>query len=297
MTPPLRYLLKAVWIKKTGWICFVLIFCSTALWMMVSNHGMKQASVHIENQFLQDIRSSKNRLDTDDLSKCPDPVRRYLNYALNGNNQQNVLVRLKHASWIQINLDSNFYEDQNWKYLVAEHLVRLDRPAFFWQALIHLGWEFWLKGWVVFSPHKNELVWTWMGTVPLIQRNESDIKTNGLGQFLLQLPWYPMAMIPSDYLQWEAMDDTSARAILSTDGITVTGIFHFSPEGKVVRLITDSMSRITKSGFIHEPRMVKYVQYDLKSDYWLPERMYFYWKTPKGWISDADFRLIDTVYE
>ncbi|MBN2104330.1 hypothetical protein JW835_09860 [bacterium] len=283
-------------IKKAGWSGFLLIFCGTALWIVLGNRAMKQSSDTIKNQLIQTIDTTKTFLDEVDLSSCPEPVQHYLRYAIPENQKRDILVQLKHAGYIQINLDTNFYEDPTWKYLIAEHIIRLDQPAFFWQGMIHLGWEFWLKGWYLYTRDNQQMLWTWMGSFPLIKRNELQIRINGLCQFLLQLPWYPTAMGPSDYLQWEAIDDTSARAIIISDGIKISGVFDFNREGKIIRLITDNMSRTTNSGFIHEQRMVKYVQYRKKDNYYLPRRMYFFWKTPEGWVSDADFRLEEIVY-
>lgn len=288
--------MKKNWIKKAAWTLFVALFLSVSLWIILSNHAMKQTANDIHDRLFQKPDTLQAAPVDTLFSACPKPVQRYLRYALNGKSVRIWMAELKHAAYVETNLDSNFYKNQDWKYLVAEQRVRLDRPAYFWRAMIHLGWEIWLKGWQVQAPSQSELLWTWMGAVPLMKREEPQMRIDGLGRFLIQMPWYPQAMAPSDYLRWEALTDTSARAVITDHGVEVSGVFHFDAEGKAVRLITNSMSRITRSGFIREPRRVEYVQYGRRAGYRIPGRIFFFWKTPAGWLSQADFRLSEIVY-
>jgi len=282
--------------RKAGWVIVVLLFCATAIWIVMRNRSMKQISLGYQETLLSGIRPATEEIPDHVMADLPTPVIRYLEYALNGQNRIDRVAEYRQAGWIQINIDSCFYNNTVWKYLIAENTVRLDPPAFYWQALIHLGWEFWRKGWLLLSSEKQELYWTWMGAVPVMQRDEPQIKKYSLGLFLLQLPWYPTALVSTDYLQWTAIDDTSAAATLTAYDMKVTAEFHFDAEGKIVRAVTKDMDRMTDSGFIEEARMAKYVKYHETAGYRLPERIFFFWKTPVGWFSDSDFRLDEIVY-
>lgn len=282
--------------KKYGLIIFLIFFTGCSFFIIFQNHSMKMTASVIQENMVRDIDTTTVPISKIQYESLPAPVSRYLHYALGNKSKMDISVQYKQAGWIQINLKEKFYDHPNWKYVVAESRVRLDQPAFFWQTLIHLGCEFWLKGWYWFDSLNTELYLTWMGVIPLIQHHDPELQQNALGQFLMQLPWMPTAMLPSEYLEWEAIDDTSAQARISIGRNKLTGFFHFDSTGKIIRFITNDMRRMTNSGYIHESRMVKYDQYEQFMNMQVPARLYFFWNTPAGWMSDADFRLDEIVY-
>ena len=122
--------------RKTGLIVFVFLFCGTAIWMIIRNQQMKRTSTQLTNRLYAGLDTTDVAILENEILSLPLPVQRYLNYTLNGKRHHHHIVHFKHAGWIQINMDSNFYDHQKWKYLIAENRVRLDRPAFFWQGMI-----------------------------------------------------------------------------------------------------------------------------------------------------------------
>ena len=80
------------------------------------------------------------------------------------------------------------------------------------------------------------------------------------------------------------------------NGTRITAEFHFDQEGHIIRLVTNDVSRPTQNGMVHEKRMVKYKFYRKQKGYLLPWRLYNFWLTSKGWISDEDLRLDEIIY-
>ena len=52
-------------------------------------------------------------------------------------------------------------------------------------------------------------------------------------RYLGEIVWVPSAAL-SDYITWEEMDSTTARATMSYEGITASGIFKFDENGAFV---------------------------------------------------------------
>jgi hypothetical protein len=52
-------------------------------------------------------------------------------------------------------------------------------------------------------------------------------------RFLAEAVWYPTALLPSQGVVWEALDDSQARATLSDGPTTVTLVFHFDAQGLI----------------------------------------------------------------
>jgi hypothetical protein len=59
------------------------------------------------------------------------------------------------------------------------------------------------------------------------------MNSGSLHRFLAEAVWYPWALLPSEHLQWEAIDDRQARATLTSASTTVTLDFRFAASGEV----------------------------------------------------------------
>ena len=57
-------------------------------------------------------------------------------------------------------------------------------------------------------------------------------------RYLGEIVWVPSAAL-SDYITWEEMDSTTARATMSYGGITASGIFKFDENGDFVSFEAD----------------------------------------------------------
>jgi hypothetical protein len=281
--------------KRVVMTGLIVLLMGISVWIFVSNLALRRENHKIRSIMIEGLRPSAE-ISPEKISALPSPVQRYIRYSIGDSVQMAALVQLKHAGWIQVNHDSDFYDHPKWKYLVAENWMRLDKPALFWQCMIHLGWEFYLKGWDILCDSLNEQVLFWMGACPVSQKSGVEIREFELGQYLIQAPWMPMVFVSGDRFQWEAVNDTSARVTLLSDSIRLSGVYHFNNKGQVTRLVIENQPRITNHGFVRETRMAKYVFYVSIGGYQLPDRIFHFWKTPRGWVSDADFRLDEIVF-
>jgi hypothetical protein len=53
-------------------------------------------------------------------------------------------------------------------------------------------------------------------------------------RFFAEMPWYPTALLPSQGVRWEAIDNASARATVTDGATTVSLVFRFNPEGTII---------------------------------------------------------------
>lgn len=51
-----------------------------------------------------------------------------------------------------------------------------------------------------------------------------------LHRWLGESAWFPTALLPSPFLRWEAVDDSTARAVATAGGTTVSLAFHFGAD-------------------------------------------------------------------
>jgi hypothetical protein len=58
------------------------------------------------------------------------------------------------------------------------------------------------------------------------------INQGALLRYLNEIMWFPSAYL-SDYIEWESIDSTSAKATITYGGVTASAILYFDAEGKM----------------------------------------------------------------
>src|SRR5216684_2693275 len=71
------------------------------------------------------------------------------------------------------------------------------------------------------------------GTFNVSQTGEGDIAKSELMRFFAEAAWYPTALLPSQGVRWEAMDDHSANATLVDGKISLKMLFRFNDAGLI----------------------------------------------------------------
>jgi len=71
-------------------------------------------------------------------------------------------------------------------------------------------------------------------------RGSGDVAQGELMRFLAEAPWYPTALLPSQGVRWEAVDERSARATLADGPLSLTLLFRFNDAGLVESVRADA---------------------------------------------------------
>ena len=79
-----------------------------------------------------------------------------------------------------------------------------------------------------------------------------DMARGELMRFFAETPWYPTALLPSQGVQWAAVDDTSAQASISDGAITLTLLFHFNELGLI-----DSVRAEARGGMVGKEMLMR----------------------------------------
>jgi len=157
-------------------------------------------------------------------------------------------VRLQQKAELRLN------EDQSWMPVEAEQYFTTNNPGFIWKAsikpfpLLHIsGRDKYYKG-------KGGMLIKVLSLITVANSKGKEIDQGTLLRYLAEIVWFPTAAI-NDYIQWEELNSSSARATMSYGGITASGIFNFNKKGEVIN-------------FVAERYMEKDDQYELET--WSP---------------------------
>ena len=121
----------------------------------------------------------------------------------------------------------------------ARQYISVSEPGYLWQVDLALMPLVKIKGRDLFYQGKASMIIKIAGLLPVVSQEANDkINESALHRFLLELPWYPTAAL-NNYLSWEKIDSSSARATINYQGVKASAVFNFDQEGNL--LSTEAM--------------------------------------------------------
>lgn len=175
------------------------------------------------------LPASGLRYDARELEGLPPPVRRYFRTVLRDGQRIITAVTVKHTG--SFNVDP---AGEQWKSFTSLQRVVTRRPGFVWDArvaimpglAVHVH-DAYIGGAGILKP-------ALLGLYPLADlHGPGEIARSELMRYLCEAAWYPTALLPSQGVQWEAVDDRSAHATLADGGLSVTMQVRFDDTGLI----------------------------------------------------------------
>jgi hypothetical protein len=101
-------------------------------------------------------------------------------------------------------------------------------------------------------------------------------------RFFAEAAWYPTALLPSQGVLWEAVDDTSAKATLDDGETTVTLLFQFNESGLIESVRAQARGRTVSGAVIPTPWEGRWSNYELRYGMRIPVEGEVAWMLPEG---------------
>ncbi|MBE0467569.1 MAG: hypothetical protein IBX71_10160 [Candidatus Desulforudis sp.] len=177
--------------------------------------------------------------DARGIEDLPPPVQRYFRAVLQDGQPIITVVRLSQQGQFRLS-----EAEDSWRPYEATQLVATRPPGFDWDALIRMapGVKVFVQD--AYAAGTGILHAAVLGLVTVADmRGTPEMAQGELMRFLAEGPWYPTALLPSQGVRWEAMDDYSARATLEDGEVSVSIEFYFDEEGLIKMVRSQSRHR------------------------------------------------------
>ncbi len=116
-------------------------------------------------------------------------------------------------------------EDQEWMPIKAEQYFNVDSVEFIWIAKVKVAPLVSIYAKDELIDGKGNLVV--IGIIKVADANGYEVDN---GEILAECTWFPSVFL-NDYINWEVIDNSSAKATINHNGITASAIFHFNERG------------------------------------------------------------------
>jgi hypothetical protein len=231
--------------------------------------------------------------DPRELEGLPPPVQRYFCAALTAGQAIVATAQIAHEG--QFNMGT---ARATWRPFTSDQLVVTRRPGFDWDARIHLapGVRVFVRDAYVAGEGAVHASLFGLATVADL-RGTHEVAEGELTRFLAEAVWYPTALLPSQGVSWEAVDDTSARASLVDGSTTVSLEFRFGAEGLIHAVYAAARPRTVNGALVATPWQGRFWAHDVRDGMRVPLRGEVAWLLPEGPWPYWRGRVTDIVYE
>ena len=216
--------------------------------------------------------------DARELEGMPAPVQRYFRLALQDGQPIVTAASVTHTGTFNMSATA-----EQWRPFTSTQRVITRRPGFDWDARIMM-----LPG-VPAHVHdayiagEGLLRGALFGLVPVVHiAGTPEIARGELLRFFAEAAWYPTALLPSQGVRWEAVDDTSARATLTDGSLAVTMLFRFNATGLIDTARAESRARVVDGKTESAPWQGRFWNYTERDGMQVPLDGEVAWMLPEG---------------
>jgi hypothetical protein len=228
--------------------------------------------------------------DQKEIEGLPDPVQRFFKTVLQDG--QAIVAAVKLSQQGEFNLNET---KAKWNPFTATQLVTTQRLGFDWDARIQVAPG--LNAFVhdTYLLGEGSLHASLLGLFTVAKMHGTPENNQGeLLRFFAEATWYPTALLPSQGVRWEAIDDTSARATLTDGATTVSLVFQFNAEGAIATMRAEARYRDKLTAM---PWGGRFWEYSVHNGMLIPLEGEVGWVYPEGTRLYFKGRVTEINYE
>ena len=183
---------------------------------------------------------SPARFDARELEGLPAPVQRYFRAVLKEGQPMIAAATIEMAGKINMSASA-----EQWKPFTSHQRVVTSlngsRPGFLWNAQVNMFPGVPARVEDSYIAGQGQLIAKLFGLFTVAEaRGGGELARGEFMRYFAEAVWYPTALLPSQGVQWQAVDDASANATIVDGPITLTLLFRFNEAGLIASVRAES---------------------------------------------------------
>ncbi len=210
----------------------------------------------------------------------PAPVERYFAFAMPS---QTMRVHTAHIRWTG---EFQMRPGAGWSSFEAEQDFTTFPPGFVWDARIRMLPLVPVRVRDSYMAGQGTMLGRVGGVVTVVnQGGTTEMAASALARWLGEAVWFPTALLPhatrDEGVQWDAIDDSTARATIRDGASQVSADFHFAPTGEITSM-TALRYRDVNGANVLTPFEGRYREYAHSNGIMIPMFAEVAWLLPEG---------------
>lgn len=208
----------------------------------------------LTQQLLQRLEAARvptapARIEAAEIATLPAPVQRYLSAVLKTGAPFVAALQVEQRG--SFNLSE---QGEQWRPFTATHRVVTRRPGFVWDARVSMMPGLAVHVHDAYVAGEGLLRPAVAGLFTLMElRGSGEVALGELMRYLAEACWYPSALLPSQGVSWEAVDEASARATLVDGHQRASLLFRFDAEGLIESVYSPGRGRTVGGQVVTTP--------------------------------------------
>jgi hypothetical protein len=264
-----------MWIKWMT-IIGILIAVSLGIATIYGKLRWQSDTDKLRTQLTNGQRTIKPQIyDQKELEGLPEPVQRFFRTVIKDG--QAIVSAVKLSQQGLFNLSET---EDKWSPFTATQFVTTQRLGFDWDARIQMtpGVNAFVHDTYLLG--EGSLHASLLGLFTVAEMHGAPENNQGeLLRFFAEATWYPTALLPSQGVRWDAIDDTSARATLTDGATTVSLVFQFNAEGAIATCRAEARYRDKVTAM---PWCGRFWEYSVRNGMLIPLEGEVGWEYPEG---------------
>ena len=219
----------------------------------------------------------------------PDPVRRYLQYAVADSAPPIRTAHLRHGGTFRT------APDASWFPIEGEQYFTVGTPGFVWHAILRPVPFFWIEARDRVEAGRGQMLVKALSVFTLADARGPEIDQGATLRWLGECAWFPYALV-GDAVRWEPMGDRSARATIAQHGLPVSAVFDFDAEGKLTGLRAERYRDLGGGAAALTPFIGRYADYREFGGFRVPASVEVSWVLDDGEFTYARFAVTAIEY-
>jgi hypothetical protein len=191
--------------------------------LMYTSKFKKEAREVLSNS----VKNSDKKFSHNQLKGLPKPVQEYFKNVLVENQPYINSVRIKHNGQFKPGID------KNWCDVKGEQYYTTEIPSFIWKGKIGM-----IKAKDMYLNGKGQLIITLLNLFQIKKAEGRNYDQGELLRWLGESVWFPTNLLPSERLQWHAINDTSAKITFTYNHFSLFYIVTFNEKNQISKLET-----------------------------------------------------------
>lgn len=260
----------AVWVVAGVVTLVAIIFIFIAI---RSNRFMSNFNTDAET-LLASQTAEKGVITENDLNGLPGPVQRYLRFTGVIGKETVSTVRLKYAGAMRLSPKGP------WKSLKATEYYRVSEPGFIWLGKASMMPAVSISARDSYIHGHGRMLIKIQSALTLGDSKGFEMDYSGLVRYLNEMTWFPMAFLKEN-IEWEAIDNSSARVTITDRGMNASAILYFDERGAVMNFIGERY-RESNGKIVKDTWTTPIVEYSHFNGMMLPSKGKATWKLDSG---------------
>ena len=213
-----------------------------------------------------------------ELNGVPAPVQRYFRAVLKDGQPIVAAVSVEHTGTFNMGEAAD-----QWKPFTSTQRVITRRPGFDWDGRVAMMPGLPVRVHDAYAAGEGILHAAVLGLVSMVNlRGTGEVAQGELMRFFAEAAWYPTALLPSQGVLWDAVDDHSARATIKDGDLTLTLLFRFNKEGLIETVRAEARGRTIGGKVVPTPWEGRFWNYEARDGMQVPFDGEVAWLLPEG---------------